>query len=51
MKEKGRMKLGLSMRYSHPIFVGEIIGTTLCDDPGKGSLLWHQRGFSSAVIA
>jgi len=37
--------------YSHTIFVGEIIGTTLCDDPGKGSLLWHQRGFALASTA
>src|ERR1700756_499777 len=37
--------------YSHTIFVGEIIATTLCDDSSKGSLLWHRRGFAAAAAA
>lgn len=35
--------------YSHSILIGEIVDTTLHDALDSSPLLWHRRGFASAL--
>ncbi|KKB61179.1 flavin oxidoreductase [Robbsia andropogonis] len=42
--------LALHEGYSHSILVGEIVDTILDDALDGSPLLWHRRGFSSALV-